>query len=682
MLAEADGTWVELLLTDSLDRPLESAPYALERGEHRETGRLAADGRVSFELPPRGARLFICHRTLVLLPVESQGLAWDRDRLTNLGYDAGPPILDPHPERVRLAFQAFLKTAPWAGDDPRSLLDAWYRGAAGLAQPAPAAGSLRLFRRGFFGRWRARRAALRGAPRSGSHLASDALQGGRVARLAVRSGRRGSPEAVNRIAVFDWFSGMGTPPRAGNLAELLVDGEEAWGRAAADLGRAERELCLSTWFADPDIELRRPMELAIANPDRRAELRFAAIVEALAERGGRTSILLWNWVMTPIVHPTLRRWATGGGDRVALLQLAHPKLFGSFHQKTMIVDRAVGYCGGFNLRQNDWDTQAHDVADPRRNPHHLSGWERRTTEPCYPPRHDVAVRVEGPIVADLHDNFVRQWNAQIRRERHRVRQWFGRLLGHLLGGGPATALAPIEIVPEPRGTVLAQLVRTDPVGRLGSQAIVDVYLRAILNARRLIYIENQFFRSPRIAGAIARALAKHPKLEVVVVTNRVGPPLRALNPTAYWTRLAQQTIRAERPDFTLYELMARGELEGALVYRPIWVHAKIMIIDDEWVTAGSANINDRSISTEFEANVAVDDPLFAARTRRRLMGEHLGLSPDDARLVDPLEAVALWRTLARDNADARREHRPARGLAHPFEQAGAFRWLRGRSEWF
>jgi phosphatidylserine/phosphatidylglycerophosphate/cardiolipin synthase-like enzyme len=535
---------------------------------------------------------------------------------------------------------------------------------------------------GLIRRWRARRAARRSPPvRSGSHLGELEEAGLRAVAIAVGVGPLGSPASQNRVTVHDWFSGYGTPPREGNVIEPLIDGEEAWAAVARDLEGASREACISSWLADPDIELVRPEALAITNPDRRARYRLAALVEGLARRGGRASILIWNWFGTPILHPTLRRWAVNEGDGIEVLQHAHPQLLGSFHEKTIVVDRRVAYCGGFNLRQNDWDTQAHRVDDPRRNPHALSGWERRAPEPAFPPRHDLALRIEGPLVADVHQNFTRHWNGTLRRERRALRRALGQIAGALSGSGPATPLDAMPEADEQAGPVLAQFVRTDPRLPKRHQAIVDVTLRAISNARRLIYIENQFFRSKRVAEVIRRAMRRRPRLEVVVVTNQVGG-LVTLNPQAYWTHLAQETLRSERPEFTLYELLACGELDGAVAYRAVFLHSKVMVVDDEWATVGSANINDRSIYSEYEANVAIEDGAFAKRLRTRLMAEHLGLPEDDARLADVDGVAELFRQRAAENAEARRHNRLAEGRAHPFYQERSVSWVRGRAEWF
>jgi phosphatidylserine/phosphatidylglycerophosphate/cardiolipin synthase-like enzyme len=107
-----------------------------------------------------------------------------------------------------------------------------------------------------------------------------------------------------------------------------------------------------------------------------------------------------------------------------------------------------------------------------------------------------------------------------------------------------------------------------------------------------------------------------------------------------------------------------------------------MVVDDEWATVGSANLNERSILSETEANVAIEDVDFARALRCRLMAEHLGLAEDDPRLVDQRAAAELWRQLSEDNAAARRRGELARGHAHPFAQQPSWEMLKGRARWF
>ncbi|MBW2453801.1 MAG: hypothetical protein JRI68_04795 [Deltaproteobacteria bacterium] len=693
---------MNLLITDSLGRPLASAPYSLHRGDSctgatlLETGRLDGNGRLRARWREPGVTLLICYRAIVLVRGADDGLARSRDRLTCLGFDTGAPYRELDARRVDRALRALHAHAVAAGvasidADPHTVLDAWVAGRIGVAEPVAAAPAPR--RRSLLRRLRPVLLESAGSP-SGSHLHDTFPAAPRTApfddgvtrrkvTLAVTPGPTSARRAGSRIVVYDWFTGHGPPPRAGNAIDALVDGKQMWAAVAADIMAAKDELCISTWWADPDIELTRPTALARGEPEERQAYRLAARIEALAERGGRTLILLWNWVGTPIVNRTLRRWAVETADNVEVLQRAHPRLTGSFHQKTLVMDRTVAYCGGFNLRQNDWDSQLHRIDDPRRNPHAAGNRSRQGPLPAYGPRHDVAVRIVGPLVTDVHRNFARYWNSTLGQHRGDMAKLFGRVLARLSGIGIDLApLKPDVAAPAPAGTVVAQLVGTDPRRPERDQAIYDVLVRAIHNARKLIYIENQYFRSSRIGEALVCALRQHPDMELIVVTNAITGLWRLGYGGAYHTAKMQQAIQTVRPSFQLHELLSCGQVDGQVRYEPIHVHAKVMIVDNEWITVGSANLNERSIRSEAEANVAIEDGALATELRCRLMAEHLGLSPTDERLADLRRCAALWRWRTRRNAEARTRGQLAEGHAHPFEQKPSLRALRGRAIWF
>jgi len=225
--------------------------------------------------------------------------------------------------------------------------------------------------------------------------------------------------------------------------------------------------------------------------------------------------------------------------------------------------------------------------------------------------------------------------------------------------------------PPPAGAHAVQLLRTYspkrppfPFAPKGERSVARAYAKAFERARSLIYIEDQYLWSPEVAASIAKALVRNQKLQVIVVVPRypdqddtlAGPP----------GRLGQQRaiakLRRAAPDRVgVFDLENR---EGT----PIYVHAKICIVDDTWSTCGSDNFNRRSWTTDSELTCAVFDTGsdetggFARELRLQLWSEHLGLDRDDPRLRDTDNALALWKAAAdaldRWHATGRREPRP------------------------
>jgi len=245
------------------------------------------------------------------------------------------------------------------------------------------------------------------------------------------------------------------------------------------------------------------------------------------------------------------------------------------------------------------------------------------------------------------------------------------------------AMPPSSTIERPPvGTHAVQVVRTYPwkdpefpFAPHGERSIARAYLRAFERARRLIYVEDQYFWSKEVAAVFAEALARTPDLRVIVVVPRYpdrhgpvsGPPHRLSQSGA-----VDIVRRAGGDRFAIYDL----EVEDGT---PIYVHAKVVVIDDVFAAIGSDNMNRRSWTHDSEASITVldeehdprepRDPAglgdgarrFARDLRLSLACEHL--QDDEAdRLVDPLDAFEAFRASAEElerwHAGGRRGPRP------------------------
>jgi phosphatidylserine/phosphatidylglycerophosphate/cardiolipin synthase-like enzyme len=248
----------------------------------------------------------------------------------------------------------------------------------------------------------------------------------------------------------------------------------------------------------------------------------------------------------------------------------------------------------------------------------------------------VGTRLRGPVVGDVEAHFALRW---------------AEVTGEVLV--PAAPPAPID------GGVAVQLVRTVPEGVYdavphGDFRILESYRRALRAARSLIYLENQFLWSPELVDILEAHLRDPPSAAFRVV---VLLPQRPNDGGDDTRGQVGRLIEADAGGGRFLAVTVR-QRTGA-VTGPLYVHAKVAIVDDRWMTIGSANLNEHSLFNDTEMNVVTCDGALIRATRLRLWAEHLERTPDEvsgsaAEVVD-----ALWRPTAVEQRRRLEQGRPA-----------------------
>jgi len=404
----------------------------------------------------------------------------------------------------------------------------------------------------------------------------------------------------------DWWAAGEPPPRAGSALEPLIDGAQALPRIAAAIAGARASVHLTGWHLAPAFELVRGERPVV----------LGELLAATAARGVDVRVLVWAGAPVPVFHPTraqVRRdvetLVRGTAIRCARDPREHP--FHCHHEKTVVVDGEIAFVGGIDLTDLGGDRFDHSEHPARRR----LGW------------HDVAVALRGPAVADVADHFRMRWE---------------QVTGERLPAAPAPA-------PVAQGGVRVQVVRTVAEGMYaplprGEFRILDAYLRALRGARRLVYLESQFLWSPEVVDVLAAKLRDPPSDEFRLV---VLLPRRANN--------GQDDTRGQLGVLSEAD-GGRGRFLACTVQSvsdqradPLYVHAKVGVADDRWLTIGSANLNDHSLLNDTELNVVTDDAELARATRARLWAEHLQMAPDDVRDADPTRLVdEAWLPIAHE----------------------------------
>lgn len=391
----------------------------------------------------------------------------------------------------------------------------------------------------------------------------------------------------------------------GVRARVIIDGE-AYFKALADAAAlAEEQLLVTAWALDPDAVIL----FDAAGPARVVDL-FARILELQPRL--RISVLAWDKART-------MAWGHGGAltlddprlaGRLRVVYDGDTPLGGSHHQKLVVIDDVVAFCGGIDPAAGRFDTPGHRVVDPRRVSA-LGG--------PLPPFHDVMMMVDGEAAAALGD---------LVRERWR------RATGETLPTpGPRAPIWPEGDGVEWRD-VRVGVSLTDPKASPPRRQAQALFVDLIAAARGRLYVENQYLTSRDLAKGLEARLKEPagPELLIVGPEHPRGPLAGVTVGLARW-RLFDRLRRADqhRRLRLMWPVISRAR--GVALY----VHSKVMIVDDRYVRVGSANLAARSLSVDTEADLCLEltrpeDRALATALRRRLIAEHLDVP--EARLAE------------------------------------------------
>ena len=425
-----------------------------------------------------------------------------------------------------------------------------------------------------------------------------------------RLGNLGWTDALSVPEEPAWWSTR-APVRRGNSVDVLIDGAAALPQIESAIRGAREYVHIAGWHAEPGFELSRG--------DGATPLR-----DLLAEVAQRVPVrlLLWAGPPVPAFRPT-RQMVKRARDefvRDSLVECAldrRERTLHCHHEKIVVVDGNLAFVGGIDLTSLQADRHDED-SHPPRDP---LGW------------HDVAVRLRGPAVADVARHFVHRWNDVT--------------TDHLAQPAP----------PPPAGDVEVQVLRTVPeqvytFAPRGEFTILGAYLHALTAAERFIYLENQFLWSPEVVDILADKLAHPPTEDFRLLLLLPARPTTGADTTRGQLGRLLEADSGSRGSGRLLATTISAHDQGSSA--PVYVHAKVGIIDDRWLTIGSANLNEHSLFNDTEMNVLTCDPDLARDTRLRLWSEHTE-QPREAVAGDPHTVIdEVWRRIAQDQV--RRHH--------------------------
>jgi cardiolipin synthase len=499
------------------------------------------------------------------------------------------------------------------------------------------------------------------------------------------------------------------PQRSGNALRPLIDGEPAFRRICEAVEQARKSVWVTVAFIDQEFRM----------PNGRGS--FFDLLDRAAARGVEVCALFWS-------EPEIERQIAdaqhfaGNAKNIAFLTERNSGIQARWdrvadhchHQKSWIIDAEqeseVAFVGGINLDLGSLVPPGHP-ADPD-----LAEGQGI---------HDAYLEIRGPAATDVCHNFVQRWNEA--SERNSALGCYPGVAAAFGESRDAPAAGPREgtrNLKHPRklspvaGDVRAQITRsvlpklyrdTTPAPDAqsfavweGETSVLEQYLAAIDHATSSIYFENQLLLCPKIITQLRAALERGIEV-VVLVPNRTMPEvvaarehprakplfdlLGSLGDFANFTfaalatnRIATNRIATSRTatNRTATNRTATNRTDGggtgagggatALRYEDIYVHAKLAIVDDCWVTIGSANTMWRSFRGDTELNASFWSSELAKALRCELLREHL--LQDSSELSDR-EAFALYRSIALANSERRRRGEEMLGQVFAIEPS---RW--------
>jgi phosphatidylserine/phosphatidylglycerophosphate/cardiolipin synthase-like enzyme len=465
----------------------------------------------------------------------------------------------------------------------------------------------------------------------------------------------------NEQQVKSWWAEGDTPVRTDSRVSYLVDARSTLLTMCRHFLMARKYIYVACWGITPMMKLVRGRDHR-AGPDGSSE-QEGLLAELRAE--GLQEAEIDFWCSHDLTVQAVLGHAISKGVEVKALIWACPELFShyhpkvaekqlrqvgvtcilddsshgvihhpieSLHQKIVVVDGTHAFVGGIDMLIelsgdfDRWDNHLHQLFSPLR---------RNDVDESPHPWHDAHAVIEGPAVGDVELNFRQRWNDVVQRH-----EWDNQLL------------VPEHPLPPPfKSKSQVQVARTIPghtysfAPKAGIQGIAQLYTHALGNAQQFIYLENQYFWTHAMYGfdlpflgtdcpdmernvhELVAALQRGVTVAIVLPDH---PNMGRAFTDAGLNRLRQAAPEAvEQGRIQVFCLATSITVDGGEHYRPIYVHAKVAIIDDLWSTIGSANLNNRGMRDDTEMNVATLDAEQATGLRMMLLAEHVGLMGED-----------------------------------------------------
>jgi phosphatidylserine/phosphatidylglycerophosphate/cardiolipin synthase-like enzyme len=333
-----------------------------------------------------------------------------------------------------------------------------------------------------------------------------------------------------------------------------------------------------------------------------------------------------------------------------------PTFTSGFHEKIAIIDNQIGFCGGQDLSQDKWDTSDHDFDNSLRD---QDGQ----------PWHDVNAMIKGPIIWDLIFHFNQRWIYSLTKDIKQVKKAKINSSGSFFSSSISPSAASITNRGN-EGNIEISALRTwkqlkgnigdgDDDSNGGGSSVRTWYDTMFRKAKHSIYIEDQFlFQDKIVAQLLAKRLEEEQDLKVITVG-----PMEPNLPGFIFSVLSKESINDINNNLAALRKAGKNRVRTYCLIsqhstikqkrKQIYVHSKIMIVDDRLITIGSANTDRDGFKDSTEFDLAMTSTTLAQQLRAKLWREHLKdyiySSSNDINLNDFNKGFEVWEKVANDN---------------------------------
>lgn len=445
---------------------------------------------------------------------------------------------------------------------------------------------------------------------------------------------------------------------------ILIDGRDYYKAFYKMARQAKRFILMAGWQFDSNVRLLRGTDL----DDSKDEVRFIPFLNELCIKNSKLEVYILAWDFSVIfalerewLQELITNWSTN--ERIHFRFDNSHAVGASHHQKFVVIDGVFAFAGGMDVCSSRWD-------DRRHIPENLERTDKNGA--IYKPYHDVQAYLSGPIVEELVRVFKNRWrgsgggNLPLANDRHGL---FSAFQDSFPLAADSAALS------QTRARTLVPL--RGPI-----EEIRALYRDAIHNAEKLIYLENQYFSSESVYQAFTERMSapNRPPLQVIMMLPK--------KPTAFVEEIALGIAQARMLN-SLKGVAKRNGHSLGIYYStamsqegnevPTYIHTKLLLTDDRFLTIGSANTTNRSmgldteLNVSWEANTIKNMALFESirEFRVSLLAEHTGLSDnDDKARLSSINGIVDYLNHLADTKELRLRHHTANGLLEKNE------WLR------